>query len=102
MARSREIATMRALGFGAAPVAFAVAIEGLLLALAGAVIGASTAYGLFNGVQGVSNNVAFHHTISPAMIILGLGWALSIGLLGGVLPAIHAARMPVADGLRAS
>ena len=102
MARSREIATMRALGFGAAPVALAVAVEGLLLALAGAVIGASVAYGLFNGVQGVSNNVAFHHTISPAMIALGLAWALSIGLLGGVLPAIHAARLPVADGLRAS
>jgi putative ABC transport system permease protein len=102
MARSCEIATMRALGFGAAPVALAVAAEGLLLALAGAVIGASLAYGLFNGVQGVSNNVAFHHTISPAMIALGLAWALSIGLLGGVLPALHAARLPIADGLRAS
>ena len=102
MARSCEIATMRALGFGAAPVALAVAAEGLLLALAGAVIGASLAYGLFSGVQGVSNNVAFHHTISPAMIALGLAWALSIGLLGGVLPALHAARLPIADGLRAS
>jgi len=102
MARQREIATMRALGFGAAPVALAVAVEGLLLALAGAVIGASVAYGLFNGVQHVSNNVAFHLTISPAMIALGLGWALAIGLLGGVLPAIHAARLPVADGLRAT
>jgi len=102
MARSCEIATMRALGFGAAPVALAVAAEGLLLALAGAVIGASLAYGLFSGVQGVSNNVAFHHTISPAMIALGLVWALSIGLLGGVLPALHAARLPIADGLRAS
>jgi putative ABC transport system permease protein len=102
MARRREIATMRALGFGAAPVALAVAVEGLLLAIAGAVIGASVAYALFNGVQSVSNNVAFHFIISPAMIALGLGWAFAIGLLGGVLPAIHAARLPVADGLRAS
>ena len=102
MARSREIATMRALGFGAAPVALAVAVEGLLLALAGAVIGASIAYGLFNGVQDVSGNVAFHLIISPAMIALGLAWALCIGLLGGVLPAFHAARLPVADGLRAT
>jgi putative ABC transport system permease protein len=102
MARSREIATMRALGFGAAPVALAVAVEGLLLALAGAVIGAAVAYGLFNGVQDVSGNVAFHLIISPAMIALGLAWALCIGLLGGVLPAFHAARLPVADGLRAS
>jgi len=102
MARRCEIATMRALGFGAAPVALAVAVEGLLLALAGAGLGASIAYGLFNGVQSVSNNVAFHLIISPAMIVLGLAWALAIGLLGGVLPAIHAARLPVADGLRAS
>jgi putative ABC transport system permease protein len=82
-------------------VALAVAVEGLLLALAGAVIGASAAYGLFNGVQDISGNVAFHLTISPAMIALGLAWALCIGLLGGVLPAVHAARLPVADGLRA-
>lgn len=102
MARRREIATMRALGFGAVPVALAVAVEGLLLALAGAGFGAAVAYGLFNGVQDISDNVAFHLTISPAMIALGLGWALSIGLLGGVLPAVHAARLPVADGLRAS
>jgi putative ABC transport system permease protein len=102
MARSREIATMRALGFGAGPVALAVAVEGLLLALAGAGLGASIAYGLFNGVQSVSGNVAFHLTLSPAMIALGLAWALSIGLLGGALPAIHAARLPVADGLRAT
>jgi putative ABC transport system permease protein len=102
MARSREIATMRALGFGGAPVALAVAVEGLLLALAGAGIGASIAYSLFNGVQDISGNVAFHLIVSPAMIALGLAWALFIGLLGGVLPAIHAARLPVADGLRAS
>jgi putative ABC transport system permease protein len=102
IARRREIATLRALGFGAVPVALAVAVEGLLLALAGAVIGASLASGLFNGVQGISGNVAFHHIVSPAMVALGLGWALLIGLLGGVLPAIHAARLAVADGLRAN
>ncbi len=102
MARRSEIATMRALGFGAAPVALAVAVEGLLLALAGAVIGAGIAYGLFNGLQHVSNNVAFHLIVSPAMIALGFGWALAIGLLGGVLPAIHAVRLSVVDGLRAT
>jgi putative ABC transport system permease protein len=83
-------------------VALAVAVEGFLLSLLGAVIGASVAYDLFNGVQDISQDVAFHLTISPAMIATGLGWALSIGLLGGVLPAVHAARLPVADGLRAS
>jgi putative ABC transport system permease protein len=102
MARSREMATMRALGYGATPVALAVAVEGLLLAVVGAGIGVSVAYSLFNGVQDISGNVAFHLIVSPAMIALGLGWALAIGLLGGALPAIHAARLPVADGLRAS
>lgn len=101
-ARRREIATMRALGFGSVPVALAVAVEGILLALAGAVIGASVAYGLFNGAQDIWYENVFHLVVSPAMIALGLGWALLIGVLGGVLPAIHAARLPVADGLRAS
>jgi putative ABC transport system permease protein len=101
-ARRREIATMRALGFGGLPVALAVAVEGILLALAGAVIGASVAYGLFNGAQDIWYNNVFHLIVSPAMISLGLGWALLIGVLGGVLPAIHAARLPVADGLRAN
>ncbi|MBA2589390.1 MAG: ABC transporter permease [Alphaproteobacteria bacterium] len=102
MARAGEIATMRALGFGATPVALAVAVEGLLLALAGAGIGTAIAYGLFNGVQDISQNTAFHLIFSPAMIALGLAWALMIGLLGGVLPAIHAARLSIVDGLRAS
>ncbi len=101
MARRREIATMRALGFGGLPVAVAVAVEGILLALAGATIGASLAYGLFNGVQDIWYNNVFHLIVSPAMIALGLAWALLIGLLGGVLPAIHAARLPVVEGLRA-
>ena len=102
MSRQREIATMRALGFGAAPVALAVAVEGLLLALTGAGAGTAIAYALFNGTQDISQNIAFHHTFSPGMIALGLAWALAIGLLGGALPAIHAARLPVADGLRAN
>jgi putative ABC transport system permease protein len=100
-ARRRDIATLRALGFGAMPVAVAVSVEGLLLALPGAAIGAAIAYGLFNGTQDVWNDVAFHLAISPAMIALGFGWALLIGLLGGILPAIHAARLQIADGLRA-
>jgi putative ABC transport system permease protein len=100
-ARRREIATLRALGFGAVPVALAVAVEALLLSLAGAVTGAAIAYGLFDGVQDVWNQNVFHQTVSPAMIALGLGWAFLIGLLGGVLPAIHAARLSVVDGLRA-
>jgi putative ABC transport system permease protein len=99
-ARRREICTLRALGFDALPVAVAVAVEGLLLSLMGASLGAAIAYGLFNGVQDVWYNNAFHLIVSPQMIALGLGWALLIGLLGSVLPAIHAARVPIAEGLR--
>ena len=97
-----EIATLRALGFGAFPVAFAVAAEGLLLSLTGGVIGAAIAYDLFDGVQDIWYNNVFHLAVSPTLIALGLVWASLIGLLGGVLPAIHAARLPVAEGLRAT
>ena len=100
--RRVEIATLRAFGFGAFPVAFAVAVEGLLLSLTGGVIGAAIAYHLFDGVQDIWYNNAFRLAVSPALIALGLVWALLIGLLGGVLPAIHAARFPIAEGLRAT
>jgi len=83
-------------------VAFAVAVEGLLLSLTGGVIGAAIAYHLFDGVQDIWYNNAFRLAVSPALIALGLVWALLIGLLGGVLPAIHAARFPIAEGLRAT
>jgi putative ABC transport system permease protein len=99
-ARRREICTLRALGFAALPVAIAVAVEGLLLSLTGAAIGAAIAYGLFNGVQDVWFNNAFHLIVAPGMIALGMGWALAIGLLGAALPALHAARVPIAEGLR--
>jgi putative ABC transport system permease protein len=101
-ARRREISTLRALGFGGFPIALAVAIEGLLLSLMGAGLGAAIAYGLFNGAQDIWYNNVFYLTVPPQMIALGLGWALLIGLLGSVLPAFHAAHMSVADGLRAS
>lgn len=101
-ARRVEIATLRALGFGGIPVAFAVAVEGLFLSLTGGAIGAAIAYALFDGVQDIWYNNAFRLAVSPALIALGLAWALLIGLLGGVLPAIHAARFPIAEGLRAT
>ena len=100
-ARRREIATLRALGFGPVPVALAVAVEAVALSLTGAMIGASIACGLFDGAQDIWLANVFRQTVSPAMIAVGLGWALLIGLLGGVLPAIHAARLSVVDGLRA-
>jgi putative ABC transport system permease protein len=105
-ARTREIATLRALGFGATPVVASVLFEALLLGLLGGLLGGSLAYVGFNGAQASTLNfqsfsqVAFAFTVTPALMLTGLGYALLLGLVGGLLPAVRAARMPVTAGLR--
>jgi putative ABC transport system permease protein len=105
-ARSREIATLRALGFGAAPVVASVLVESLLLGLLGGLLGGMLAYVGFNGAQASTLNfqsfsqVAFAFTVTPALLFTGLGYALLLGLVGGLLPGLRAARMPVTVGLR--
>jgi putative ABC transport system permease protein len=105
--RSREIATLRAIGFGGLPVVVSVMIEALLLALIGGVLGALLAYVIFNGytvstLNGASfSQVAFDFRVTPELMKRGLTWALLIGLIGGLLPAIRAARLPVTTALRA-
>ena len=104
--RGREIATLRALGFGAMPVVVSVLLEGLLLALVGGVLGAVLAYVLFNGYTAATlganfSQIAFDFRVTPALMIQGLVLALLIGLLGGLLPAWRAARMQVTTALRA-
>lgn len=105
--RSREIATLRAIGFGGLPVVVSVMIEALLLALIGGALGAALAYLVFNGytvstLNGASfSQVAFDFRVTPALMQRGLVWALLIGLIGGLLPAIRAARLPVTTALRA-
>lgn len=106
-ARSREIATLRAIGFGAGPVVFSVFAESLLLALMGGAIGALLAWVFFNGnaVSTLGANfsqVVFQLTVTPGLILAGIWLALFIGLLGGLFPAIRSARLPVVDALRAS
>ncbi len=104
-ARTAEIGTLRALGFGAAPVVASVMAEAVILASAGGLLGALLAYVLFNGYS-VSTlgagftQVAFNFAVTPALVLQGLVWALGIGFLGGLLPAIRAARMPVTAALR--
>ena len=98
--RRHEIATLRALGFSGFAVALSVAVEAVALAAIGAAIGAAIAYVLFNGVQDVWGSNTFHMLVTPSMIGLGFAWALIIGVLGGVVPALHAAHLPVALGLR--
>jgi putative ABC transport system permease protein len=102
--RAAEIATMRAIGFGAAPVVAAVLIEAQLLALIGGVLGAAIAWIAFNGEAfnsgGVFGQVAGHLHINATLIAAGMAWAAVIGFFGGLFPAIHSARMSVADALR--
>jgi putative ABC transport system permease protein len=104
--RGREIATLRALGFGPVPVMVSTIIESTVLALAGGLIGAALAYLLFNGMQVSTLNgpsfsqVVFDFAVTPELLKQGLYAALIIGVIGGLFPAIRAARMPVAQALR--
>jgi len=98
------IATLRAIGFNAMPVLAAVFTEALLLALTGAILGLLVAALLFGGysASAASNQaqIIFTIRISPSLIVQGIAWSLVIGMLGGILPAIRAARLPVAQALR--
>jgi putative ABC transport system permease protein len=104
--RTREIATLRALGFGGGPVVVSVLVESLMLALVGGAVGGSIAYGAFNGYQTSTINfqtfsqVAFAFAVTPRLIVRGIVYALMMGLVGSVLPAIRAARLPIVTGLR--
>lgn len=105
--RAREIATMRALGFRGLPVVVAVMLETMLLALLGGLIGAGVAWLVFNGytVSTLGSNfsqVVFQFKVSPELLWNGLKWALGIGLVGGLFPALRAARLPVTEALRAT
>jgi putative ABC transport system permease protein len=107
-ARSLEIAQLRSIGFGAAPVVMSVLCEALLLALAGALAGAAIAWLFFSGrltsmvsINGEMSQAAFTVEVTPALIALGVLWGCLIGLAGGLLPAIRAARLPVARALNA-
>jgi len=105
--RSVEIATLRAIGFGAGAVVVSVIVEALLLALVGALVGALLAWLLFNGntVSSLSGaglaQVAYQLRVGLNLVIVGIVWACVVGLIGGLLPAIRAARLPVATALRA-
>jgi putative ABC transport system permease protein len=108
-ARSVEIATLRAIGFGGSAVVVSVLVEALALALMGALVGAAAAWLVFNGntVSTISSTsgltqVAFHLRIGFDLIAIGIAWACVVGLVGGLFPSIRAARLPVAEALRAT
>jgi putative ABC transport system permease protein len=105
-ARTREIATLRALGFGAEPVVMSILFESLVLALAGGITGALAAYLAFDGFKAATINwqtfsqIAFAFSVTPKLLITAIVWATMIGLVGGFFPALRAARLPIAGALR--
>ena len=104
--RSREIATLRALGFNTTSVVVSVLAESLALAAIGGVIGGIGAYLAFNGYQTSTMNfstfsqVAFAFQVTPRLLVMGLIYALAMGLIGGLFPAVRAARLPIPTALR--
>jgi putative ABC transport system permease protein len=104
--RSREIATLRALGFNSGSVVFSVLSESLTIGAIGGVLGGAAAYLAFNGYQTSTMNfqtfsqVAFAFRVTPALLGTGLVYALIMGLVGGILPAVRAARLPISHALR--
>ncbi len=105
-ARTREIGTLRALGFGTSPVVLAILFESLALALVGGAVGATAAYLAFDGFKAATINwqtftqVAFEFLVTPQLLASAILWAVGIGLVGGLFPAIRAARLPIAAALR--
>ncbi|MBB6600220.1 ABC transporter permease [Luteimonas sp. MC1825] len=105
--RAREIATLRAIGFRGVPVVVAVLLETMLLAALGGALGGAIAWLVFNGytastLAGGVAQLSFEFKVSPALLWEGLKWALAIGFVGGLFPALRAATMPVTDALRAA
>jgi putative ABC transport system permease protein len=104
-ARAREIATMRALGFGAASVILSFMLESLLISLVGGIIGCIAVLPLNGFTAGTMNwqtfsHLAFAFRVTPSLLVAGIVFALLMGLVGGVLPAVRAARLKVAHALR--
>jgi len=98
--RSREIATLRALGYGGFAVAVSVVLEAALLSVTGALIGASIAWALYDGALSGLGSDVFTLTISPPMIGTAILWAIAVAVLGGIAPSIRAARWTVSEALR--
>jgi putative ABC transport system permease protein len=99
--RRREFATLRAVGFSGAPIVAATLAEAILLAIPGALLGAGVAWLFFDGLTATPMGFPFHLAVTPSLAALGIAWALGIGVLSGLLPAVRAARMPVTVALRA-
>ena len=100
--RRRELATLRAIGFRPGPIVASTLCESMLLAIPGALLGAALAWVLFNGLSASPFGYRFRLEVTPALALLGVIWALVMGFIGGILPAMRAARVPVTTALRAT
>jgi putative ABC transport system permease protein len=100
--RRREMATLRAIGFSGSAVVVSILVESMLLALPGAVLGTLAAWLLFNGLAASPFGFSFQLSVTASLAVIAVEWALVMGLLGGLLPALRAARMPITTALRAS
>jgi putative ABC transport system permease protein len=100
--RRRELATLRAIGFGPAAIMASVLCESMFLAVPGALLGGALAWIFFNGLAASPFGYSFQLAVTPSLAVTGIVWALAMGLLGGFLPALRAARVPVTTALRAT
>lgn len=101
-ARTREIATLRAMGFSRGPIVGSVLAEGMILAIPSALVGAAVAWALFNDNVVDAGGLTFQMSVTPHLLVVSICWAIGIALIGGLLPAIRAASLPVAIALRAT
>jgi len=100
VSRTREMATLRALGYGSLPVAASIVLEIVLLSIVGAVAGACLAWLFFDGHRIVRFGTVYELSVSGSLFALGLTWAVALGLIGSLLPAILAGRRPLVEALR--
>ena len=105
--RTREIATLRAIGFGATPVVASVLVEAMLLGLLGGLLGGVVAFLGLNGLRSSTLNwqnfsqITFAFTVTPRLVFSGMAYGLLLTFIGGLVPGLRAARAPVTSGLRA-
>ncbi len=100
--RRRELATLRAIGFTPGAIIVSILCESVVLALPGAILGCVLGWALFNGLSASPFGFSFQLAVTPDLAVIGIVWALAMGLVGGLLPALRAARVPVTEALRAT